>query len=552
MSSMDIDSGPPVTPGGLGTPASPAPETPAKTNGVNGTHLLPPDPPREELDGEAYKQAGNKFFKQKEYGRAVEQYSKAIEKEPENATFLSNRAAAYMSAGNFNLALDDCVQADRYAPCNAKTLLRMARIQVALGRPEDALETYGRMNPPASSKDKVPAIQMKQHIKTAEASVADGTASSMTLFAINQAEDLLGTGVEPPKKWKLLRGEANLKMNTANSLGEAQNVAMSLLRQNAQDPDALVLRGRILYAQGENQKASLHFQEALRCDPDMKQARIFLRRSRELEKKKEAGNEAFKKGDYKIARELYSEALAVDPSNKGTNAKLYQNRAVANTKLQNWEEALADSDEAIKLDSTYTKARKTRAKALGQMGNWEEAVRELKAVSDANPGDSNIRKEIKEAELELKKSKRKDYYKILGVDKTATDAEIKKAYRKMAMLHHPDKNPDNASAAEKFKDVGEAYETLSDAQKREMYDSGVDLQDDDIFGGGGMNPGMGSGAMNIDPNVFFNMMGNMGGGGGGNFFPGGGFPGGFPGGAGGGGGRRGPRGSQGFPNSFSF
>lgn len=546
---MDIDSGPSVTPGTPTSP-SPAPETPAKTNGVNGTHSLPPDPPREELDGEAYKQAGNKFFKQKEYGRAVEQYSRAIEKEPENATFLSNRAAAYMSAGKFSLALDDCVQADRYAPDNAKTLLRMARIQVALGKPEDALETYDRMNPPASSRDKAPASQMKQHIKTAEASVANGTASSMTLFAINQAEDLLGSGVEPPKKWKLLRGEANLKMNTANSLGEAQNVAMSLLRQNAQDPDALVLRGRILYAQGENQKAALHFQEALRCDPDMKQARIYLKRARELEKKKEAGNEAFKKGDYKIARELYSEALAVDPSNKGTNAKLYQNRAVANTKLQHWEEALSDSDEAIKLDPTYTKARKTRAKALGQMGNWEEAVRELKAVAEANPGDSSIRKEIKEAELELKKSKRKDYYKILGVDKTATDTEIKKAYRKMAMLHHPDKNPDNASAAEKFKDVGEAYETLSDSQKREMYDSGVDLQDDDIFaGGGGMGPGMGGGAMNIDPNLFFNMMGNMGGVGGnhGGFFPAGGFPS-----SAGGGGRRGPRGAPGFPNSFTF
>ncbi|KAL5730512.1 hypothetical protein ACHQM5_003319 [Ranunculus cassubicifolius] len=64
-----------------------------------------------------------------------------------------------------------------------------------------------------------------------------------------------------------------------------------------------------------------------------------------------------------------------------------------------------------------------------------------------------------------------DYYKVLGVDKSATDDDLKKAYRKLAMKWHPDKNPNNKKDAEaKFKQISEAYEVLSDSQKREIYD----------------------------------------------------------------------------------
>src|SRR6516164_1780439 len=64
----------------------------------------------------------------------------------------------------------------------------------------------------------------------------------------------------------------------------------------------------------------------------------------------------------------------------------------------------------------------------------------------------------------------KDYYKILGINKTATIDEIKKAYRKLAIKFHPDKNPNNKIAEEKFKEINEANDVLSDPEKRKKYD----------------------------------------------------------------------------------
>ncbi|NMM25918.1 MAG: molecular chaperone DnaJ [Glaciimonas sp.] len=79
---------------------------------------------------------------------------------------------------------------------------------------------------------------------------------------------------------------------------------------------------------------------------------------------------------------------------------------------------------------------------------------------------------------------KRDYYEVLGVAKNASEEDIKKAYRKLAMKHHPDRNPDSKTAEGKFKEVKEAYEMLSDAQKRDAYDR---------YGHAGVDPNMGGG-----------------------------------------------------------
>ncbi|MEM9314408.1 MAG: molecular chaperone DnaJ, partial [Pseudomonadota bacterium] len=104
---------------------------------------------------------------------------------------------------------------------------------------------------------------------------------------------------------------------------------------------------------------------------------------------------------------------------------------------------------------------------------------------------------------------KRDYYEVLGVEKGADEKEVKKAYRRVAMKYHPDRNPDDADAEEKFKEASEAYEVLSDAEKRAAYDrfghAGVEGQ---VGGGGGFAGGSFA-------DIFGDVFGDIFGGGGG-------------------------------------
>lgn len=104
-------------------------------------------------------------------------------------------------------------------------------------------------------------------------------------------------------------------------------------------------------------------------------------------------------------------------------------------------------------------------------------------------------------------TEKRDYYEVLSVSRTATEEEVKRAYRKLAVKYHPDKNPEDPHAEEKFKELGEAYDVLMDADKRAAYDR---------FGHAAFSQGMGRGAGGFhDPfDIFREVFGGGGGGGG--------------------------------------
>ena len=103
-------------------------------------------------------------------------------------------------------------------------------------------------------------------------------------------------------------------------------------------------------------------------------------------------------------------------------------------------------------------------------------------------------------------AEKRDCYEILGISKSATDDEIKKAYRKMAKKYHPDANPGNKEAEDKFKEVNEAYSILSDSEKKANYDRFGYAGVDPSAGGGGFGGGFSGG---FDMGDIFDMFGGM-------------------------------------------
>uniref|UniRef100_A0A673ZCQ3 DnaJ homolog subfamily C member 7 n=2 Tax=Salmo trutta TaxID=8032 RepID=A0A673ZCQ3_SALTR len=453
-----------------------------------------------EREAESFKEQGNAYYIKKDYSEAFNYYTKAIDMCPKNASYYGNRAATLMMLSRHREALEDSQQAVRLDDTFMKGHLREGKCHLSLGNAMAASRCFHRvleLEPDNS--------QAQQEVKNADSVLEYEKMAElgfekhdfrMVVFCMDRALE----SASACHRFKVLKAEC---LAMLGRYPEAQSVASDILRMDATNGDALYVRGLCLYYEDCIDKAVQFFVQALRMAPDHEKARLACRNAKALKAKKEDGNKAFKDGNYDAAYELYSEALTIDPNNIKTNAKLFCNRGTVGSKLKKIDQAIEDCTKAVKLDETYIKAYLRRAQCYMDKEEYDEAVRDYEKVYQTEKTKEH-KHLLKNAQLELKKSKRKDYYKVLGVDKNATEDEIKKAYRKRALMHHPDRHSSASAEVQKeeekkFKEVGEAFTVLSDPKKKSRYDSGHDLEDDTgnvgdfdannifkaFFGGGG-------------------------------------------------------------------
>ncbi|XP_043530879.1 dnaJ homolog subfamily C member 7 isoform X2 [Chiloscyllium plagiosum] len=382
-----------------------------------------------EREAELFKEQGNAFYAKKDYNEAFNYYTKAIDICPKNASYYGNRAATLMMIGKFREALEDSQQAVRLDDAFVRGHLREGKCHLSLGNAMAAGRCFQKVlelesNSPQALTELKNAEAVLEYERIAELGFVKRDFRKVVYYMDRALEFAPAC-----HRFKILKAEC---LALLGRYPDAQSVASDILRMDSTNADALYVRGLCLYYEDCIEKAVQFFVQALRMAPDHEKARLACR-------------------------------------------------------LNKMQQAIEDCTNAIKLDDTYIKAYMRRAQCYMDTEQYEEAVRDYEKIYQTEKTKEH-KQLLKNAQLELKKSKRKDYYKILGVDKSASEDEIKKAYRKRALMHHPDRHSSASPEVQKeeekkFKEVGEAFSILSDPKKKARYDSGQDLDDD------GMNSG---------------------------------------------------------------
>lgn len=428
---------------------------------------------------EEKKNEGNEHYKAQNYKQALRLYSDAITICPETPAYYGNRAACYMMLGDFKSALADSRHSIFLDIKFEKSYIRVVKCCLALGDIVGCEQAIKKLqeNDPKNSAVNVELENCKQ-LRALEDKAFSSYNQKDFRTALYHADGCLKYA-PASLKYKLLKAECLVLLGR---IADANDLAVLCMQADSSNAEAVYVRGLCLYYKDNLEKGLIHFERALSLDPDNKNAREMRFKAKNLKEKKELGNELFKTGKLRDAQTAYTEALVIDPTNKDMSSKLYYNRALVNSRLAIYADAVKDCTSALDNNPLYLKALILRAKSYNELQKYEECVKDYEAALKMEK-TQEIKNLLREAKHSLKLSKRKDYYKILGIDKHATDNDIKKAYRKRALVHHPDRHA-NASDEEKreqerqFKEVGEAYTILSDSQKKSRYDNGQDLDED--------------------------------------------------------------------------
>lgn len=415
-----------------------------------------------------------------DYATAVTYLQRAVSMEPASALNHFKLYRLYSRRRNFDTALTHIQQAAELDPVKYQPV--KARLLLTSGQCDRAVAEYESLLPDiAQDPDYLKAVDCQVTIERANAAyLAEDYENAAVLF--HHAQQFVEQGLD------LVWPKAVSLFKIGDYYGCISETGR-LLKAQSQNINAYELRGQAYYKLGEHEQAVMHFREGLKLDPEHAACKKGHKHVKAIEKKRKNGENAFEKGDFQGAIDNWRAAIQLDPAHDAFIRPMQLKLAQAFSRLGQHNEATAiieshiDEGESVEGIWALGEAQQAAEK-------YEDAVRSYSRAVEIATDDvkAEAQRKLQQAQVALKQSKEKNYYKILGLARSATKKEIKKAYRELALQWHPDKNADNKEEAGKmFQDISEAYEVLSDDELKAKYDRGEEVFDNQ--GGGGRQQG---------------------------------------------------------------
>jgi DnaJ family protein C protein 7 len=441
---------------------------------------------------ETLKEKGNNLFKQQKYEEAINYYERAIKLNNTIEVLYSNKGTCEKCLKKYKEAIRDYKKALEINPKNTKNLNRLASVYIIVGNLGEAKMTQERaLNfEPSNSVYKEQMTTIEKIIEEEEK-----MREKIKEQKFDEAEEICKKLIEKVSDF------SDLKKQYIKILIENVKLQDALVYINKEinfedkmkDPEIDYLIALTLYYDGQYEKAKRQLNLMKQKNNKYEKIDDLLKKVNEIESVKNKANEIFKQKKYEEAIGEYTKVLEFDPTNKKFNSLILANRALCYQKLKKNKEALHDSNQSIKLNPFYARGYVKRGNVYMELKMYDDAKADFQKAKELDPNVSGVEGYLNDAKNEAEKARKRDYYAILGVDRNADEHEIKRAYKKMAMKYHPDRNAESEEtkkmAEKKFIDVNDAYSVLSDPKKKRMYDQGIDPLNPEEASGGGMHFG---------------------------------------------------------------
>ncbi|UJR27693.1 hypothetical protein I4U23_008971 [Adineta vaga] len=421
---------------------------------------------------------GKKLLATGQLADALSQFHAAIEADPKNYIAYFRRAAVYLGMGKSKAALPDLSKVIELKPDFTAARIQRGNLLLKQGDFDEAKIDFENVIKTDSSnseaRNQLDLTEKLSHaVKEADKSYAEADYSKTI--------ELLSIVIENcPWAIRLRELRADSYLNSGDSL-KAVNDLKATAKLIPDNTQAFLKISHLLYSMGDADDSLINIRECLKLDADHKECHKHYTKVKKLAKQLETIRDAISQSNWNECLEKANQILKLS-SDPSSQAFVHRAHSTLCTCMSRGKSSVKETiDKCTEVLNTYgadAEILVSRAEAYILNEQYESALADYQRAQEIE--DTNrVQDGIKRIQKLIKQSKKRDYYKILNVRRTANKAEILRAYRKSAIKWHPDKyeGEDKKKAEKMFIDIAAAKEVLTDTEKRAKFDAGEDPLD---------------------------------------------------------------------------